>query len=49
MAIGAIFGTSLLYASQLSSAGKTCNAKRFDNIAGPFVSSIMETILHLQG
>jgi len=48
MAIGAIIGTSLSYASQLSSAEHICNAERFDNKAGPFVGSIMETILRMQ-
>ena len=48
MAIGVIIGTSLSYASQLSSAEYICNAKRFDNKSGPFVGSIMETILHMQ-
>jgi len=40
--------TSLSYASQLSSAESICNAERFDNKAGPFVGSIMETILYMQ-
>jgi len=48
MAIGAIIRTSLSYASQLSSAGYICNAERFNNKAGPFVDSIMETILPMQ-
>jgi len=48
MAIGAIIVTSLSYASQLSSAESICNAERFDNQAGPFVGSIMKTILHIQ-
>ena len=48
MAIGAIVVTSLSYALQLSSAESICNAERFDNKAGPFVGSIMETILHMQ-
>jgi len=48
MAIGAIIGTSLSYASQLSSAGYICSAERFNNKAGPFVGSIMETILPMQ-
>jgi len=48
MAIGAIIGTSLSYASQLSSAEYICNAERFYNKAGPFVGSIMETVLHVQ-
>jgi len=48
MAIGAIIVTSQSYASQRSSAECICNAKRFDNKAGPFVGSIMETILRMQ-
>jgi len=48
MAIGVIIGTSLSYALQLSSAGYICNADRFDNKAGPFVGSIMETVLRMQ-
>jgi len=48
MAIGAIIGTSLSYASQLSSAEYICNAQRFDNKAGPCVGSIMKTILPMQ-
>jgi len=48
MAIGAIIVTSLPYASQLSVAGYICNAERFDNKAGPFVGSIMGTILCMQ-
>jgi len=48
MAIGAIVGTGLFYALQLSSAGYICNAERFYNKAGPFIGSIMETILHMQ-
>jgi len=48
MAIGAINVTSLSYASQISVAGSTCNAERFDNKAGPFVGSILETILLMQ-
>jgi len=48
MAIGAIIRTSLSYALQLLGVGNTYNAKRFDNKAGPFVGSIMETILPLQ-
>jgi len=48
MAIGAIMGTSLSYALQLSSTGHTCNAERFDNKAGPFVGLIMETTLRMQ-
>jgi len=48
MAIAAIIGTSLSYASQLWSAGYICNAQRFANKAGSFVGSIMETILRIQ-
>jgi len=48
MAINAIVGISLSYTLQLSSAGYTCNAERFDNKAGPFVDLIIETILHRQ-
>jgi len=48
MAVGAIVETSLSYALQLSSAGYICNAERFNNKAGPFVDSIMETILRMQ-
>jgi len=48
MAIGAIIMTSLSYALQLSSAECICNAERFDNKAGPFVGSIIETILRMQ-
>jgi len=48
MAIGAIIVTSLSYASQMSVAEYVCNAERFDNKAGPFVGSIMETILRMQ-
>jgi len=48
MAIGAIIGTGLSYPSQLSSAGYIRNAERFNNKAGPFVGSIMETILCMQ-
>ena len=48
MAIGVIIVTSLSYTSQLSSAGYFCNAERFDIKAGPFVGSIMETVLHMQ-
>jgi len=48
MAIGAIIVTSLSYASQMSVAEYVCNAERFDNKAGPFVGSIMETILPMQ-
>jgi len=48
MAIGAIIMTSLSYASQMSVAEYVCNAERFDNKAGPFVGSIMETMLLMQ-
>jgi len=48
MAIGAIIITSLSYASQMSVAEYVCNAERFDNKAGLFVGSIMETILRRQ-
>ena len=48
MAIGAIIVTSLSYASQMSVAEYICNAERFDNNAGPFVGSIMETVLRMQ-
>jgi len=48
MAIGAIIMTSLSHASQMSVAEYVCNAERFDNKAGPFVGSIMETILRMQ-
>jgi len=48
MAIGAIIVTSLSYASQMSVAEYVCLAERFDNKAGPFVGSIMETILRMQ-
>jgi len=48
MAIGVIIETSLSYASQLSSAGHIYNAERFDKKAGPFVGSIIETILRIQ-
>jgi len=48
MAIGAIIVTSISYASQRSWAECICNAERFDNKAGPFVDSIIETILHMQ-
>jgi len=48
MAIGAIIGTSISYALQLSSAEYICNAESFDNKAGPFVGSIMETIMRMQ-
>jgi len=48
MVIGAIIVTSLSYASQMSVAEYVSNAKRFDNKAGPFVGSIMATILRMQ-
>jgi len=48
MATGAIIVTSLSYASPMSVAEYVCNAERFDNKAGPFVASIMETILRMQ-
>jgi len=48
MTIGTIIWTSLSYASQMSVAGYVCNAERFDNKAGPFVGSIIETILRMQ-
>jgi len=48
MTVGAIVGTSLSYASQLSIAENICNAERFDNKAGLFIGSIMETILRKQ-
>jgi len=48
MAIGAIIVTRISYASQMSVAGYTCNAERFDNKADPFVGSIMKTILRMQ-
>jgi len=48
MAIGAIIVTSLSYASQMLVAEYVCNAERFDNKAGPFVGSFMETILSMQ-
>jgi len=47
MAIGAIIGTSLSYASQVSSAEYICNPERFDNKAGPFGGSIMKDILRM--
>jgi len=40
--------TSVSYASQMSVAEYVCNAERFDNKAGPFVGSIMGTILRMQ-
>jgi len=43
-----IIRTSLSYASQLSSAGNTCNAEKFNNKAGPFLGLIMGTILRMQ-
>jgi len=48
MTIGVIVVTSLSYASQRTDAECICNAERFDNKAGPFVGSIMETILCMQ-
>ena len=48
MATGAIIMTSLSYASQMSVAEYICNAERFDNKAGPFVGSIMETMMRMQ-
>jgi len=48
MAIGAIIVTSLSYPLQMSVAEYVCNVERFDNQAGIFVRSIMETILHMQ-
>jgi len=48
MAIGAIIVISLSYASQWSCAECICNAERFNNKAGPFVCSILETILLMQ-
>jgi len=48
MAIGAIIITSLSYASQMSVAECVWNTERFNNKAGPFVGSIMETILRMQ-
>jgi len=48
MAIDAIIRKTLSYTSQLSSARFIYNAERFDNEAGPFVDSIMETILRMQ-
>jgi len=48
MGIGAIIMTSLSYASQMSVAEYGCNAERFNNKAGPFVGSIIETILRMQ-
>jgi len=48
MTIGAIIVTSLSYALQMSVAEYVCNTERFDNKAGPFVGSIMETTLRMQ-
>jgi len=48
MAIGAIILTNRSYASQMSVVEYVCNAERFNNKAGPFVGSIMETILRMQ-
>jgi len=48
MAIGAIIVTSLSYASLMLVAEYICNAERFDNKAGSFVGSIMETIPRMQ-
>jgi len=48
MAISVIIVTSLSYALQISVAGSTCNAERFDNKADAFVGLIMETILLVQ-
>jgi len=48
MAIGVIIVSSLSYASQMSAAEYVCNAERFDDKAGPFVGSIMESILRMQ-
>jgi len=48
MAIGAIIMTGLSYALQRSCAERICSAVRFDIKAGPFVCSIMETILRMQ-
>jgi len=48
MVIGANIIRSLSYASHMSVAEYVCNAVRFDNKAGPFVGSIMETILCMQ-
>jgi len=48
MAIGGIIVTSLSYASQMSVAKYFCNAEMFNNKAGPFVDSIMKTILRMQ-
>jgi len=48
MAIGAIIVTSLSYALQMSVAEYVCNAERFNDKAGPFVGSIMETMLRMQ-
>jgi len=48
VAIGAIIVTSLSYASEMLVAEYVCNDERFDNKAGPFIGSIMETILRMQ-
>jgi len=48
MAIGAIIVTSLSSTLQIWVAEYVCNAERFDNKAGPFLGSIMETILRMQ-
>jgi len=48
MAIRAIIMTSLSQASQRSCGECISNAERFNNKAGPFVGSIMETILRIQ-
>jgi len=48
MAIGVIIVTSLSSALQRSSAECIWKAERFDNKAGPFVGSIMGTILRMQ-
>jgi len=48
MAIGVIIMTSLSYASQMSVAGYICNDERFDNKAGLFGGSIMESIQLMQ-
>ena len=43
-----LLGQVYLMPRKLSSAGNTWNAKRFDNQAGLFVGSIMETFLRMQ-
>jgi len=48
MAIGVIIVTSLSYASQMLVAEYVCNAARFVNKAGPFVGSIMATMLRME-